>query len=56
MSESATNSYDDLGQLTVADRVGASQIELFSCNANGNRLGSGYQVGANNRLTSDAHS
>ena len=47
-------SYDDADQLTAADYSGGVLAdEAYAYDANGNRAGSGYVVGANNRLFSD---
>ena len=51
----ATYSYDNNGQLTVADHS-IETDESFSYDANGNRTMSGYTTGTNNRLTSDGTS
>ena len=55
-AEDATYANDATGQLTGADRTGASSDEAYAYDANGNRLtanGSTYATEANNRLLSD---
>lgn len=55
-SEDATFSYDDIGQLTGADRTGTADDEDFEYDANGNRVeanGDSYSTGNANRMESD---
>ncbi len=46
--------YDPTGQLTNVARGANASAESYQYDLNGNRLGSGQTIGANNRLLSDA--
>src|SRR5262249_10515824 len=50
--QTSTYTYDNAGQLTAADHTGQAD-EGYSYDADGNRTGGGYVVGANNQILSD---